>query len=107
MIDQVFAALADPTRRHVYTELASNGPLTATALASDLAVTRQAVAKHLGILAEAGMASSSRRGRETQFEAVVEPLSDVQQWLSTVEGQWRMRLDGLAASLRTAERDPG
>ena len=55
MQSDVFAALADPTRRHLFSQLTQDGPLTATALASDLSISRQAVAKHLAILADAGL----------------------------------------------------
>lgn len=51
----VFTALADPTRRAVLNELARTGPATVTDLAARLPVTRQAVAKHLGLLVEAGL----------------------------------------------------
>ena len=104
MVEHVFAALADQTRRHVYGELAAHGPLTATALASDLAVSRQAVAKHLNVLAEAGMATSSKVGRETRYEAIVEPLSEVQQWIGSIENHWQLRLDALATSLQATSR---
>jgi len=103
MSDAVFAALADPTRRHLFRQLASGGPRTATALAADLAISRQAVAKHLGVLAEAGMASSARIGRETRYEASVEPLTDIQTWIQSVEGQWQQRLVALAESLARPE----
>src|SRR5437764_12329366 len=63
----VFAALADPTRRRVVTELASHETVTATELARTLRVTRQAVAKHLTALAEAGLAAPPRPGRETRY----------------------------------------
>jgi DNA-binding transcriptional ArsR family regulator len=55
--EQVFAALADPTRRTILAALASGGPATATDLASRLPITRQAIAKHLALLAEAGCAT--------------------------------------------------
>ena len=50
--EQVFVALADPSRRAILATLASGGPATATDLAGQLPITRQAVAKHLGLLAE-------------------------------------------------------
>lgn len=99
MADPVFAALADPTRRHLYGRLASGGPFTATTLAADLSISRQAVAKHLGILANAGMASSAKVGRETRFAANLEPLGEVQQWIQSVEGDWQKRLAALSSSL--------
>lgn len=105
MADHVFAALGDGTRRHLYSQLAQRGPLTATALASDLEISRQAVAKHLGVLSEAGMATSSRVGRETRYEASLEPLSEVHEWIRSVEGEWTARLGALAASLRKPADD--
>ena len=57
---QVFTALADPTRRSILAALASGGPATATDLAVVLPITRQAIAKHLGLLAEAGLVTAER-----------------------------------------------
>ena len=62
----VFAALADPTRRTVMREVSTRGSATATELALPLGVTRQAVAKHLAVLAEAGLVDARREGRETR-----------------------------------------
>jgi DNA-binding transcriptional ArsR family regulator len=94
-----FAVLADPTRRHIVELLASGGPTTATALAGQLAISRQAVAKHLQLLAGAGIASSRRVGRETRFEARLDGFTDVRNWIAAVEGRWTERLALLAASL--------
>lgn len=100
-----FAALADPTRRQIVELLAGGGPSTATALAGELRITRQAVAKHLQLLAGAGIATSERVGRETQFEACVEGFDDVREWIDQVESQWSTRLGRLAASLEEASED--
>ena len=99
MAADIFGALGDPTRRNLYRALATSGPVTATTLASNMDITRQAVAKHLGVLADAGMATSERVGRETRFEAKLDPLSEVSQWIREVEGQWDDRLGALASSL--------
>ena len=56
--EQVFAALADPTRRAILAALAAGGPATATDLADRLPITRQAIAKHLALLAEAGLVTA-------------------------------------------------
>lgn len=95
-----FAALADPTRRHILELLARDGPSTATALAGQLDISRQAVAKHLQLLAGAGVASSSRVGRETRFEAIPGGLGDIQRWIGQIEDRWTSRLDLLARSLQ-------
>jgi len=99
MSADIFAALGDPTRRHLYAQLAAGGPLTATALASNLDISRQAVAKHLGILADTGLATAARAGRETRYQARTEPLTEVENWIESVQGQWQMRLGALANSL--------
>ena len=61
--EQVFAALADPTRRAMLAALAAEGPATATDLAGRLPITRQAIAKHLALLAEAGLVTAERGER--------------------------------------------
>lgn len=100
-----FAALADPTRRHILELLARDGPSTATALAGELDISRQAVAKHLQFLAGAGVASSHRIGRETRFEATPDGLGDIQRWIERIEGRWTARLELLARSLADADSD--
>jgi DNA-binding transcriptional ArsR family regulator len=88
----VFSALADPTRRRVVSELASRQSVTATELARVLRITRQAVAKHLGALAAAGLAAPRRQGRETRYELTPEPLEEAVAWIASVGGQWDERL---------------
>ncbi len=102
----VFGALADPTRRMLYTRLARGGPATATALSRDLSISRQAVAKHLGILADASMAETARVGRETRYEASLSPLGDLQDWISSIQEQWTARLAGLEASILNQNERP-
>jgi DNA-binding transcriptional ArsR family regulator len=102
----VFEALADPTRREVMRRLAEGGPATATELAGDLPVTRQAVAKHLATLAEAGLVTSDRQGRETLFSFTPQPLTDAVSWMADVGAQWDDRLQALSQYLETGEPRP-
>src|SRR3954468_18409798 len=88
----VFSALADPTRRRVVSELASRDTVTATELASELRVTRQAGAKQLGALTDAGLAAARRQGRETRYRLTPEPLEEAVAWIASVGGQWDERL---------------
>jgi DNA-binding transcriptional ArsR family regulator len=89
--DAVFAALADPTRRQLVETLAAS-PATATVLAKDLPMSRQAVAKHLAMLSAAELVASERRGRETRYTLRPEPLRDVSRWIETVSAEWADRL---------------
>lgn len=98
MTDQagpVFSALSDPTRRTVVEALASRETATATELASELPVTRQAVSKHLHALGSAGLVASERRGRETHYRLTPEALSQALSWMELVGAQWERRLDAL------------
>lgn len=81
-MDLVFVALADTTRRRVLELLAAQGGATATQLAGSFPVTRQAIAKHLQVLADAGLATSERRGRETQWTLTPQALGPALAWMS-------------------------
>jgi DNA-binding transcriptional ArsR family regulator len=98
--DTVFAALADPTRRAILQLVVDEGPVSATAVAGRLPISRQGVAKHLGVLREAGLVRAERCGRETQFEASLSPLDVVSTWVDDVGAAWDRRLDRLGRSLR-------
>lgn len=96
----VFEALADPTRRAVLRAVAEHGPITATELAGRLPVTRQAVAKHLAVLATAGLVTARRTGRESRFAVRPEPLEDAARWLRVTGDAWDERLSRLARHAR-------
>lgn len=93
--ETVFSALSDPTRRRMFDQLIVDGPATATMLAGQLPITRQAVAKHLGVLEAAGLVERQAAGRETRFKAVPDPLVEVQHWIDSVGEQWTDRLNRL------------
>ena len=80
--EQVFIALADPTRRGILAALAAGGPATATDLADRLPITRQAIAKHLALLAEAGLVTGERRGSWTYYRVDTEALAAAAQVLT-------------------------
>jgi len=101
----VFEALADPTRRAVLRDVAEHGPRTATELATQLPVTRQAVAKHLAVLREAGLVAAERSGRETRFSATLGPLNEAGRWLSRTGDAWDQRLQRLEQRLQQRARD--
>ncbi len=88
---EVFNALADGTRREVIEALAERGAATATELASNMPVTRQAVAKHLTQLHRSGIVSPHRSGRETRYRLTPTPLGHAIDWLDEVCGTARRR----------------
>jgi DNA-binding transcriptional ArsR family regulator len=104
--EQVFAALADPTRRAILAELASGGPATATDLAGRLPITRQAIAKHLALLAEAGLVTAEPgERRRVRFRLCSAPMRVAQQFLAALARDWDGPLEALKDHLdkQTAE----
>ena len=95
----VFGALADPMRRRLLSAIAEH-PATATELATALPISRQAVAKHLSSLSQAGLLERTRSGRDVRYRVTPEPLSDAVSWMAEVGGQWDERLARLASSYR-------
>jgi DNA-binding transcriptional ArsR family regulator len=95
-LDAVFFALADPTRRAVVSRLLSRESVTATQLAAELPITRQAVSKHLAALVEAGLVAGSRTGRETRYRLTPAPLDEASSWLGVIETEWETRLERLS-----------
>lgn len=93
--DPVFAALADGTRRELLRAIVTSGPCTATELAADRDITRQAVTKHLVVLGEAGLVSGRREGREVRYRADTAPLSCATDWITETGAAWDRRFDRL------------
>ncbi|MFI7672422.1 ArsR/SmtB family transcription factor [Actinophytocola sp. NPDC049390] len=98
--EQVFVALADPTRRSILAALASGGPATATDLATRLPITRQAIAKHLNLLTEAGLvAAEPGERRRVRYRLHSAPMRVAQQYLAALARDWDGRLDALRTHL--------
>jgi DNA-binding transcriptional ArsR family regulator len=95
----VFGALSDPTRRELLATIARQPAATATELASELPISRQAVLKHLSALADAGLLDRERSGREVHYRVTPAPLSDAVTWMAEVGGQWDERLGALRRQL--------
>jgi DNA-binding transcriptional ArsR family regulator len=98
--EQVFTALADPTRRDILAALASDGPATATDLAGRLPITRQAIAKHLVLLAEAGLVTAEPgERRRVRYRLRSAPMQVAQQFLAALARDWDTALGALADHL--------
>jgi len=91
----VFAALGDETRLRLVIRLSVDGPMSIARLADDTPVTRQAVTKHLQVLAGAGLARSSRFGRESVWELDPKPLDAARQCIEGLSAQWDAALGRL------------
>ncbi|MCZ6507967.1 MAG: metalloregulator ArsR/SmtB family transcription factor [Acidobacteria bacterium] len=99
----VFQAVADPTRRELLARLRSEGALSLGELAAPLAMSRQAVSKHLGILQEAGLIEIEWRGRVKLHRLDPEPLRVVDAWLVPYAEAWDRRLERLRKHLKENE----
>jgi DNA-binding transcriptional ArsR family regulator len=94
-LDELFSALADPTRRQIVQRLVHDGPQTATQLAAHFPLTRQAVVKHVQTLAAAGLVAPTRVGREVRYVATTERLGEAVTWLLDTGRHWDRRADRL------------
>jgi DNA-binding transcriptional ArsR family regulator len=94
-LDQLWSAVADPTRRRVLDVLLSRGEATATIVAGELPVTRQAVAKHLAVLDRAGLVEARRQGRERRYAIRLQRLDAATRSLAQVAAEWDARLAGI------------
>ena len=94
---EVFTALADPSRRAILAALAAGGPATATDLAAQLPISRQAITKHLVLLAEAGLVvAEPGERRRIRYRLDSAPMTVAQQFLAALARDW----DGPLAALR-------
>lgn len=104
--DETFAALADRTRRRILVRLAER-PDDAGAVARDLEVSRQAVAKHLRVLEGAGMVRAAREARRRVHRVDAERIREVSDLLAVVSRGWDRRLAGLKEEAERREREGG
>jgi len=95
----VFAALGDETRQAIVSRLTAGGHVSITRLTAGMDVSRQAVTKHLHVLAHAGLARSVHRGRETLWRLEPQRLSDARRYLDLISRQWGAALHRLKKSV--------
>jgi DNA-binding transcriptional ArsR family regulator len=102
----IFAALGDETRLGIVTRLCAEGPLSIARLTAGRGITRQAVTKHLQVLAEAGLAHSSQMGRERIWELEPQPLLTARECLIRISVQWDEALDRLQRFVESDDVSP-
>lgn len=101
----VFAALGDPTRLMLLGRLGRE-ERSLSALAEGAGMSRQAITKHLDVLARAGLVHGERRGREHRYSATPAPLREAADWLQAYREQWETAFDRLDAYLQTLPEEP-
>ncbi len=87
-VDHVFNALADSSRRLLLEKLATSGGASASDLAAQMTISRQAISKHLSILTAAGLVSRSRRGKAVIFHAEPAQLAATGRWMQRIAQRW-------------------
>jgi DNA-binding transcriptional ArsR family regulator len=101
--DNVFRALADPTRRAIFEHLSRDGEQTVHSLTCRAGVSQPAVSKHLGVLKRARLVRSRHTGRETHYSAQPQALAPLVDWMSVYGAFWRERFDRLEYLLKRME----
>jgi DNA-binding transcriptional ArsR family regulator len=97
----IFAALGDETRLRIVAKLSDGGPLSIVRLTEGESMTRQAITKHLSVLAEAGLVRDVRRGRERLWALEPAPLETARRYLDLVSQRWDEALGRLARLVET------
>lgn len=99
-VDQLFSALSDSTRRQVMQFLSERRGASASELADEMPVSRQAIVKHLFALKAAGLVEAEREGRHTRYHLTPAPLGDAMSWMADVGAEWDARLEALQRLLK-------
>jgi len=99
----IFQAIADPTRRAIIVLIAWQA-MTPNAIAEHFDTSRQAVSKHLRILAECDLVKQEQRGREVYYTLEVEKMKQIDQWLDQFRKIWETRFDQLDTLLSTIKK---
>jgi DNA-binding transcriptional ArsR family regulator len=102
--DNLFKALADPTRRAIFEEMTRRGEQTVHALTRYAGVSQPAVSKHLTVLKRAKLVRHRREGRETHYSAQPQSLAPLVDWMSQYGAFWRDRFDQLEDLLNRMDK---
>ena len=90
----IYQAIADPTRRAILT-LLTLGAMTPNAIAGHFGSSRQAVSKHIQILAECGAVDQAQRGREIYYQLNIDKMKEIDHWMQAFRKLWEDRFDQL------------
>jgi DNA-binding transcriptional ArsR family regulator len=101
---ELFATLADATRRAIFERLCRDGEQTVWMLTDQAGVSQPAVSKHLGVLKLAGLVRDRREGRETHYSAQPKALAPLIDWMSLYGAFWRDRFDRLETLLNRMDQ---
>jgi ArsR family transcriptional regulator, cadmium/lead-responsive transcriptional repressor len=104
-VDELWSAVGDPTRRRVLDLLLDRGEATATTLAGELPVTRQAVVKQLAVLDRAGLVDRRREGREMRYAIRPQRLDAATRSIAQVAAEWDARLAAIKRIAESAARE--
>jgi ArsR family transcriptional regulator, cadmium/lead-responsive transcriptional repressor len=104
-VDELWSAVADPTRRRVLDVILDQGEATATTVAGELPVTRQAVTKHLAVLDRAGLVEARRHGREMRFTIRPQRLDEATRAMEQVAAGWDARLSAIKRIAEAVARE--
>jgi len=98
---RVFAALGDETRLRLVARLSHDGPMSIARLTTDHDMTRQAITKHLRVMAKAGLVRHTRRGRQRVWHLEPRRLAEARRHLEMISAQWDVTLRRLKAFVET------
>src|SRR6202041_790387 len=101
---EVFAALADPTRRALFQRLSREGELTVRVLTDRSGVSQPAVSKHLRVLKHTGLVKARHKGRQTHYSARPRGLAPLVNWMTFYSSIWKDRFDRLEDLLKRMDQ---
>ncbi|NLR96861.1 winged helix-turn-helix transcriptional regulator [Rhizobium sp. P38BS-XIX] len=101
--NEIFRALADPTRRTIFEKLAA-GSRNASALREGMDISQPAMSQHLSVLRTAGLIKEERQGRFVNYEVDPEGLALIAQWLAKYRAYWPARIDALKVLLKDMDQ---
>jgi DNA-binding transcriptional ArsR family regulator len=101
--NDIFRALADPTRRTIFEKLA-HGRQNASALREGMTISQPAMSQHLAALRDAGLVREERQGRFVHYEVDPDGLAAIAQWLARYRAYWPARIDSLKDLLKEMDQ---